>query len=60
MVIKEQFKDLEDKIAFGLEEAYRKMVIFKKQKNSPMIIAKNGKIIEIAPNDIPATIKCKR
>jgi hypothetical protein len=60
MGIKEQFKDLEDKIALGLEEAYRKMVIFKKQKNSPMIIAKKGKIVEIAPNDIPETIKCKR
>lgn len=52
MGIKEQLKELEKKITKGLEEAYRKMIEFKKQKNSPIIISKNGEIIEIDAEDI--------
>ena len=53
----ESFQDLKEKIIKGLEEAYRKMVIFKKQKNSPLIISRNGKVIEVKPEDIPPTTK---
>lgn len=41
----------------GMEEVYRKMVIFKRQKNSPMVILKDGKITEINPFDAPDTIR---
>ena len=56
MGIKEQLKDLENKIAKGLEETHKKMAIFKKQNNSPLIVSKDGEVVEIKADDIlPAT-----
>ena len=40
------------KIIKGLELAYERMVKFKISKNSPIVVSKNGKIVEIAPQDI--------
>jgi len=57
---KEQLQELEDKIAHGLEEAYRKMVEFKKYKKTPMIVSKNGKIVAIPPEEIPPTVVYER
>ncbi len=57
---KEQMQDLEDKIAHGLEEAYRKMVEFKKHKKTPLIVSKNGKIVAIPPEKIPPTVVYER
>ena len=51
MGIKEQLKELEDKLSSGLEKAYSKMLEFKKQKGSPIIISKDGKILEIHPDE---------
>jgi hypothetical protein len=56
----EYFKKERDKIVQGLEEAYRKLVEFKKQKNSPFVVLKNGKITEVDPNDVPPTTKYRR
>ena len=44
-----------EKIIKGLELAYEKMVKFKISKNSPIVVSKNGKIVEIAPQDIEPT-----
>ncbi len=52
MGIKEQFKELEEKLTTGLEKAYSKMLEFKKQKDSPVIMSKNGEIVEVDPNQI--------
>mgnify|MGYP001214944137 CR=1 FL=1 len=52
MGIKEQLKELEDKLTKGLEKAYSKMLEFKKQKDSPIIMSKNGEIVEVDPNKI--------
>jgi len=60
MGIKEQLQELENKIAKGLKEAYRKMVEFKKQKNSPVIVSRNGEIIEIDPDDILPTTRAQK
>ncbi|MCK5471211.1 MAG: hypothetical protein KAI99_21960 [Cyclobacteriaceae bacterium] len=60
MGIKEQLQELEDKIAKGLEEAYRKMVEFKKHKKSPIVMSKNGEVIKIEPDKIQPTIIYKR
>jgi hypothetical protein len=49
-----------DKIVKGLEETYRRLVEFKKQRNSPMIVIRNGKITEIAPDEILPTTLYKR
>jgi len=55
-----KFKEERDKIVKGLEEAYRRLVEYKKQKDSPMIVSKNGEILEINPNEIQPTITYKR
>ena len=39
-----------EKITKGLEITYQKLIEFKKYKKTPMIILKNGKIIEIPYN----------
>jgi len=57
---KDQLKEERDKIVKGLEETYRRLVLFKKEKNSPMIVLRNGKISEIDPNDILPTTSYKR
>ncbi len=60
MGTKEQLKEERDKIVKGLEETYRKLVLFKKEKNSPMIVLREGKITEVDPNDALPTISYKR
>lgn len=60
METKEQLKEERDKIVKGLEEAYRKLVLFKKEKNSPMIVLRDGKITEVDPNNILPTTSYKR
>jgi hypothetical protein len=45
-------ENIRKKILIGLELSYKKLVKSKKDKNLNLIISKNGKIIEINPNDI--------
>lgn len=46
-----------EKIVKGLELTYKKLIEFKKNKNSPLIISENGKIIELDPEKAqPTTI----
>jgi hypothetical protein len=47
--IKEQ-NELRDKVLIGLEKTYEKLIEFKKSKNSPLIIMKDGEIIELNPH----------
>lgn len=60
MSTNKHFKEERDKIVKGLEEAYRRLVEFKKKKNSPMIIIRDGKITAVDPNDVLPTILYKR
>jgi hypothetical protein len=56
-------KELEkerDLIIKGLEESYERLVRFKKANNSPLVISKNGKVVEIPPEDIPPRTTYKR
>ncbi|MFT6970536.1 MAG: hypothetical protein ACJAXX_001102 [Roseivirga sp.] len=39
--------ELENKVRKGLEDSYKKLLEFKRQKNSPLIISKDGKIVEL-------------
>ena len=57
---KERLQELEDQIIKGLEEAYRKMVLFKRQQKSPVIGSKDGKVVEIDPDKIRPTTSYKR
>ena len=47
-------------IAKGLEEAYRRMIIFKRQKNSPVVVSVNGEVKEIDPYEMPSTTTYRR
>lgn len=38
-----------EKILIGLEKAYKKMIQFKKERNSEIVILKNNKIVRIKP-----------
>ena len=57
---KEQKEELEAKVSKGLKLAYKKLVKFKKEKNSPLIVMEDGKIIAIPPGEIPPTIEVKK
>lgn len=57
---KEQLKEERDRIVKGLEETYKRLVEYKKQKKSPMIVTRNGKIEAVDPNEILPTTLYKR
>jgi len=42
--------NLKDLVRKGLIESYKKMVAFKQQRNSPLVVSKNGRI-ELIPSD---------
>lgn len=52
MGFKEQLKELENKIAKGLMTSHKKMLELKKQKNSPVIVAIDGEVVEIDAEDV--------
>jgi hypothetical protein len=41
-----------EKIKKGLDEAFKKMVEFKKYKKTPIVVYKDGKIVEIMPETV--------
>jgi len=41
--------ELRDKLIAGLEIAYKRMLEFKRQKNSEVIVTRDGKIIRFKP-----------
>ena len=49
---RKELKELERKIAKGLEKAYREMIKFKKHKNTPGVTSRNGKVVEIMPDEL--------
>ena len=49
MTTVEKQMELRDKILFGLEKTYEKLIEFKKQKNSVLVIIRDGEIIKIKP-----------
>ncbi len=52
-----KLKEQREKIVKGLELTYKKLIEFKKNKNSPLIISKNGEVIELDPEKAqPTTI----
>lgn len=60
MGTEEQLREERDKIVLGLEEAYRKLVAFKKDKNSPFIVMKDGEIVAVDAKDMPPSVQYKR
>lgn len=41
--------ELRDKLVLGLEKVYEKLIEFKKQKKSELVIIKDGKVVKIKP-----------
>lgn len=49
MVKKDKQIALRNKIIKGLELTYERLIEFKKEKNSELVISKDGKIVRIKP-----------
>jgi hypothetical protein len=49
MTTVEKQVELRNKILFGLEKVYEKLIAFKKHKNTELIVLKNNKIVRIKP-----------
>lgn len=41
--------ELRDKIMAGLEVAYERMLEFKRQRNSVVVVARDGRIVRLMP-----------
>ncbi len=46
--IEEQI-EIRDKILLGLEQVYKKLLVFEKQKNSELVVIRDNKIVKIKP-----------
>jgi len=49
MTTVEKQTELRDKILLGLEKVYKKLIEFKKQKNTELVVMKDDKIVKIRP-----------
>jgi hypothetical protein len=45
----EEQKELLDRIVLGMEKVYEKLIEFKKQKNSVLVIMQDDKIVHVKP-----------
>lgn len=41
--------ELKDKILIGLEKVYERLIEFKKQKNSELVVLRDNKVVKIKP-----------
>ena len=46
---KDELIEIEDKLIIGFKKTYQKMIEFKKQKKTPIVYSKNGKVLHIKP-----------
>ena len=49
MTTTEKQMELYNKILLGLEKVYEKLIEFKKQKNTELVIMKDNKIVKVKP-----------
>jgi hypothetical protein len=47
------------KIIAGLKLALERLLVYKKQKNSPMVITRDGKVVEVSAEEYEAMMKAK-
>jgi hypothetical protein len=45
----EKHKELKEKLLFGLEKAYEKLIEFKRQKKTELVILKGNEVIKVKP-----------
>ena len=48
----EKQQELFDRIIAGFDLVYERLVAFKKQKNTELVIMRDGKIVKIKPEDL--------
>ena len=44
-----EMEDLRVKVIEGLKSSREKLITFKREKNSPIVVSKNGKITHVKP-----------
>ena len=49
MTTVEQQNELRDKIVAGMDKVYERLLEFKKQKNSELVVIRDNKIVKIKP-----------
>jgi hypothetical protein len=59
MNTEEEFIEFRDKLLKALEESYRRVVKYKREINSEMIIVRDGKVVAVNAHEMPDTITCK-
>ena len=53
MTDQEQSAWIDRQLQAGLRVAYTNMLAFKRYKQTPVIVSRNGKILEVHPDDMP-------
>jgi hypothetical protein len=48
----EKQNELFDKIIKGLDLSYQRLIQYKKQKNSVLVVMRDGKIVHIKPDEL--------
>ena len=51
----ERASDFNHKLLLGLDLAYANMLAFKKYKNSPVVISRDGQIVAVPAEEMPPT-----
>lgn len=52
MTATEKHIEEKNKILLGLEKVYERLIEFKKQKKTDLVVMKNGKVVRIKPESI--------
>ncbi len=42
-----EMRELRDKVIEGAKRSRKKLIAFKREKNSPLVVSKNGKIVHL-------------
>lgn len=50
---KEQAAHINQQLQLGVAAAYHNLLAFKKYKNSPVVISRNGKILQVSAEEMP-------
>lgn len=48
-----QLPNISQQIDQGLHKAYEAMLAFKRYKHTPVIIVRDGKVVAVAPDELP-------
>jgi hypothetical protein len=54
MTKQEQATHISQQLEAGLDAAYEAMLAFKRYKQTPVVIVRDGKVVYVTPEDMPA------